>query len=130
MGQVGAQDVVLLGDLLDGRPDAERDGRAGPLDARAAAAGPTPEAEGLAQLGDQRVELELGPLGSGGVVGLVGLIDVALQVEDPRLVLPTSPLVEGGARAAAAHVGGAHELEAVDLLAGSARAARRGPRAP
>ena len=74
-------------DAADRRPHPVRHGRAGPLRARARRARPPAEPERLAELLDERVELELGPLGAAAVVVGARLVDLVLQLDDPRLVL-------------------------------------------
>ena len=81
--------------------------------------GALPEPERVAQLGDERIELDLGAIGARSVVRLPRRVDVLLQVDDAFLVRAAGGLVERRA-GRGAHVAGAHQLERVDLDTGLA----------
>ena len=88
-----------------------------------------PEPERVAQLGDERIELDLGAIGARPVVRLPGPVDVLLQLDDAFLVRAAGGLVERRA-GGVADVAGAHQLERMDLDAGLAQQARRDRRSP
>ena len=78
----------------DRGPDPVRHGRAGPLGAGAGRPRALPEPERVAQLGDERIELDLGAIGARPVVRLPRRVDVLLQVDDAFLVRAAGGLVE------------------------------------
>ena len=77
---------------------------------------PSPNA--VAQLLDEGVQLDLGPVSPSRIIGGAGLVDVPLQLDDPFLVGASGAVIEERA-GSPSDIAGAHQLEGVDLDAGT-----------
>ena len=109
-----AQLGLELTDLADRRPQPGGDRRSSPLCRRSGAALPTAQAERAGQLGDQRIELVLGPLGAVWIVGVASVLDDLLQLSDAVLVGTPRLLIDQRPRTT--DVGSTGQFEAVHLF--------------
>ena len=108
---------VDVGDAPDGAADAVGDGGPGPLACSSAGSLPPAEPEGLAQLLDEGVQLDFGPLGADPVVGAVRVVDLDVEVVHAGLVGAAGLVVEHGP-GGAADVDAAHQLDGGQFTAG------------
>jgi hypothetical protein len=98
--------------------DAPRDGRPRAFGAAAEAAGAAPQSERAGERLDDLIEFSARAFAAHAVVHGIRRIDLVLKVTDARLDLAPRAMIEHGVGAALVNAVG--QLEAVDLLAGTA----------